>query len=217
MSPELQRRIFEPYYTTKEPGQGTGMGLAMVHGIVKGANGAIQVKSALVKGTTFHIFIPESAGGEQTSDKWLDRLPTGQESVLFVDDEPSIVDLGKQMLTRLGYHVVACSSSTKALELVRKDPHRFDLVITDLTMPDMTGHILADRLGHLRADLPVIMCSGYSEQMPSKEASRTSVASFVMKPFTIGALARTVRQVLDQSSGLGVTHSLADIFRTSPN
>jgi two-component system cell cycle sensor histidine kinase/response regulator CckA len=144
-------------------------------------------------------------------------LPTGQESVLLVDDEPFIVDLGKQMLTRLGYRVVACTSSTEALELARKDPHRFDLVITDLTMPDMTGQTLADRLGRLRADLPVIMCSGYSDQMTSKEAPRASVASFVMKPFSIGALARTVRQVLDQSSGLGATHAIADIFRTSPN
>ena len=217
MSSDLQRRIFDPYFTTKELGKGTGMGLAMVRDIVESANGAIQVRSDLGNGTAFHIFIPEAAEGGPKSHEWMERLQTGQESVLFVDDEPFLVDLGKQMLTRLGYHVVACDRSTTALKLVREDPDRFDLVITDLTMPDMTGDILAEQLGHLRTDLPVIMCSGYSEQMTSQKENRAGVAAYVMKPLTIGDLARAVREVLDQSSGLGVARTISDIYRTSPN
>jgi PAS domain S-box-containing protein len=196
--PALKQRIFDPYFTTKAQGKGTGMGLAVARGIVQSHSGAIDVESDPGKGTCFRILFPLTTTMIEVTSEKRESLPTGTESVLFVDDEPVLVDLGQQMLTRLGYKVTCCEDSQEAFELFQKDPYRFDLVITDTTMPNMTGDILASQLLALRPDLPVFLCTGYSEQITQEKATRIGIAAFLMKPLSISDLALTLRSTLDR-------------------
>jgi PAS domain S-box-containing protein len=196
--PVLKQRIFDPYFTTKAKGKGTGMGLAVARGIVQSHGGAIDVDSEPGKGTCFHILFPLTTTMIEVSSEKRESLPTGTESVLFVDDEPVLVDLGQQMLTHLGYKVTCYEDSQKALELFQEDPYRFDLVITDTTMPNMTGDIFASQLLALRPDLPVFLCTGYSEQLTQDKATRIGIAAFLMKPLSISDLALTLRSTLDK-------------------
>ncbi|MDL1957888.1 MAG: PAS domain S-box protein, partial [Deltaproteobacteria bacterium] len=171
MTPDVKKRIFEPYFTTKEKGVGTGMGLSMVHGIVKNHEGTITVYSKPGKGSTFHVYIPLIQ--EEVKIPEIDKdafIPTGTEHILFIDDEPVLVDLGKQMFERLGYEVTSRTSSVEALELFKAQPDRFDLVITDMTMPNMMGDKLARELMKIRPDIPIIICTGYSERITEKKA-----------------------------------------------
>jgi CheY-like chemotaxis protein len=197
ITPALQGRIFDPYFTTKAQGKGTGMGLAVVHGIVKSHGGTILVESLPGQGTCFRILFPRTEGVAKKTPQSQEKLPMGHESILFVDDEPFLVDLGQQMLTRLGYKVTSCVNALEALEKIRQAPSGFDLVITDMTMPHMTGEELAERIAALRPDLPIILCTGYSEHMLTEKASRLGLAGFVKKPITINELACAIRNVLD--------------------
>ena len=173
------------------------MGLAVVHGIVKSNGGYITVESDLGKGTSFFIYFPsfDHTHAEAGSDN-AELLLKGSEQILYVDDEITLAEMGKQILEHLGYRVVTRTSSIEALELFRSNPHRFDLVITDMTMPNMTGDQLAKNLMAIRPDIPVILCTGFSEHMNEERAKEMGIREFAMKPLVMGDLAKTIREVL---------------------
>ena len=191
------QRIFDPYFTTKEQDKGTGMGLAVVHGIVKGHGGSIHVESAVAEGTRFDILFPVVKRQVISETEELKALPTGNETILCVDDEQSLIELGKNMLKKLGYRVEARTLPVEAIELFKAAPDTFDLVISDMTMPAMTGVSLAKKLMQIRPQIPVIICTGYSEQIDESRAKELGIRGFLMKPFTIRELSKTVRKVLD--------------------
>jgi PAS domain S-box-containing protein len=196
MEPEVMERIFEPFFTTKGVGEGTGMGLAMVHGIVTSHEGAITVQSTVGKGTTFEVYFPRIDAVPEPAAEVEVSLPHGKGCILFVDDEETLALLGQEFLRRLGYDVVATTSSIKALETFRTTPQRFDLVITDQTMPDMTGAALASELRHIRPDIPIILCTGFSHVMNAEKAKAMEIDAFCMKPFMARDLGLTIQQVL---------------------
>ncbi|MBN2124701.1 MAG: CHASE2 domain-containing protein [Deltaproteobacteria bacterium] len=197
MSPDIMERIFEPYFTTKEKGEGTGLGLSVVHGIVTNHKGHIRVRSEPGKGTQFDIFFPRIDGEGDRKEEETEPLPTGTERILLVDDEKVLLNIGRQMLQRLGYEVSTEESSLAALKTFRTDPHRFDLVITDMNMPGMTGERLALEMMGIRCDIPVILCTGFSEPMSEEKAQLLGIREFVMKPLVMRKLAQTVRRILD--------------------
>jgi nitrogen-specific signal transduction histidine kinase/ActR/RegA family two-component response regulator len=199
MPPEILSRIFDPYFTTKETGKGTGLGLAVVHGIVKSHRGAITVSSEPGKGTTFDIYFPRGDIIQAPSElERIEPLPLGgRERILFVDDEKAIVEIGQKLLERLGYEVVSRTSSVEALELFRAKPESFDLVVTDMTMPNMTGDKLARELMGIRPDIPVILCTGFSERITEEKAKLLGIREFVMKPLVMKDLAKSMRRALD--------------------
>jgi two-component system cell cycle sensor histidine kinase/response regulator CckA len=190
-------RIFDPFFTTKKPGEGTGMGLAVVHGIVKGCGGAIVVDSDAGKGTVFEVFLPRIEGDSLQEVDLAAPMATGNERILFVDDEEDLVDMAQQMLERLGYSVTATTSSLEALEVFKAQPEHFALVITDQTMPHMTGADLAKELLRIRPDIPIILCTGFSEVISAEEAKSLGIREFVMKPFATREIAEITRHVLD--------------------
>jgi CheY-like chemotaxis protein len=190
-------RIFDPYFTTKAPGEGTGLGLAVVQGIVKAHEGAITVHSEPGRGTTFHVFLPRAEAVAPVKAEPLDSLPTGSERILLLDDEPGLADSGKTLLESLGYRVTTKTGSPEALAAFRADPDAFDLVITDMTMPGLTGLELARELLAIRPGVPIILCTGFSELVNEKMAREAGIRAFVMKPIGIATLARTVRRALD--------------------
>jgi len=194
--PGLQQQIFNPYFTTKEKGKGTGLGLAVVQGIVKSNNGAVTVESEVGKGAAFHVYLPTINRKLTPEDEISTPLPMGCEHILLVDDEQPLVEIGKQMLERLGYSVATRTSSIEALELFKADPNRFDLVITDIVMPNLTGDKLAKKIINIRNDIPVVLCTGYSEKFTRRNASEMGIQSFLMKPLVMRDLADTVRQAL---------------------
>jgi len=198
MSPDTIAQIFDAYFTTKEIGEGTGLGLSVAHGIVKSHGGTIRVYSEPGKGSTFYVYLPIIKEAEKPQEESARPVPTGNERILFIDDEPMIVDIGKQTLGQLGYDVVSSMSSIEALELFRAEPDRFDLVITDMTMPHITGDKLAQELIRIRSDIPVILCTGFSKQISEEKVKRIGIRAFVMKPILRRALGETVRKVLDE-------------------
>ena len=199
MAKKIMERIFEPYFTTKEKGVGTGLGLAVAHGIVKSHGGTITVESKPGKGSTFNVHIPRIEKEATLKAEATEVLPTGCERILFVDDEQVLVKIGKEMLERLGYKVTARTSSTEALELFRVKPDQFDVVITDMTMPNMTGDKLAKEIMGIRADIPIVLCTGYSEHIGRESAEKMGIRGFVMKPLSMNELANAVRNGLDKA------------------
>ncbi|MFH2218502.1 MAG: response regulator [Pseudomonadota bacterium] len=195
--PDILGSIFDPYFTTKGPGEGTGMGLAMVHGIVEIYGGKVTVDSRLGDGTAFTIYLPITRKRKAHSPCETEELPSGSERILFIDDEASIAKMGSQVLERLGYLVTTRTSSVEALELFRSKPNHFDLVITDMTMPNMTGDTLAVELMKIRPDIPVILCTGYSKKISNDSATAIGIKAFAYKPIVKVDLAKTVRKVLD--------------------
>ena len=201
IAPEIINSIFEPYFTTKGVGEGTGMGLAMVQGVIEGHGGKITVDSQLGKGTTFTIYLPITKKRTDQMAYVPEELPTGTERILFVDDEAPIAKMGSQILERLGYSVTTRTSSIEALELFQAKPNDFDLVVTDMTMPNLTGDQLAIELMKIRIDIPVILCTGYSKKISDETASDIGIKAFAYKPVVKADLAKTVRKVLDESKG----------------
>jgi PAS domain S-box-containing protein len=198
--PDVMDRIFEPYFTTKEPGRGTGLGLSVIHGIVKSHKGAIKCKSVLQKGTTFDVYLPRIETDQTNMDTpEKTTFPTGHERILFVDDEKELANLAVDILGRMGFHVVAKTSSTEALSLFCENPDGFDLVITDMTMPVMTGDRMAAEMILIRHDIPIILCTGYHENFSEHKARTIGIKEFIMKPLDIRTLAETIRKVLDRN------------------
>ncbi|MBI5589746.1 MAG: PAS domain S-box protein [Deltaproteobacteria bacterium] len=190
-------RIFEPFFTTKGPGEGAGVGLAVVHGIVKSHGGMITAQSELGKGSTFQVFFPKIENAVAQVDKPVLPFPTGNEQILFVDDEEVVADAASDMLKFLGYDVVAVNSSLEALRLLQLQPGRFHLVITDQTMPDMTGMELAAELLRIRPGLPILLCTGFASPGIWEKALAMGIRQVMNKPFVLQELARTVRSILD--------------------
>ncbi len=197
MESNVKERIFEPYFTTSGKGEGTGLGLAVIHGIVKSYGGTITVDSEPGRGTVFEVFLPKIEKHISSKPAFTVQVPGGTERVLLIDDEPSILEALQQMLERLGYKVDARRSSIEALKVFRAAPDEFDLVITDYTMPEMTGADLAKAVMDIRPDVPVILCTGFSEQIDERKSKAIGIRAFVMKPIVVEEMAATVRKVLD--------------------
>lgn len=189
-------RIFDPFFTTKKVGQGTGMGLSVVHGIVTSLGGSISVQSERGKGATFRVYFPVSQEEGEVCDASLDPVPRGDESILIVDDEMLVGHMMKQMLEGLGYDATVRTSSVEAFEAFRNNPDKYDLVITDQGMPNMTGKELVLNILEIRPDLPIILCTGFSDQIDNEEAERIGIKAFILKPVDKRELAETVRVVL---------------------
>ena len=198
MEPEILERIFEPFFTTKSMGEGTGMGLAVVHGIIANHGGAITVESTPGQGSTFAVYLPRSDSPSTAALPTEEPIVGGNERILFVDDEATLVHLGKATLQRLGYQVVVCTSSSEALETFRAAPHSFHLVITDRTMPTLTGEALVYELRQIRPDIPIILCTGFSHPVTSEQLRTLRVDAFLLKPIMADEWARVIRQVLER-------------------
>ncbi len=195
--PDIIDKIFEPYFTTKATGEGTGMGLALVHGIVKSHGGEIYAESEPGKGAVFHVLLPiVEEEVTPTREKKRD-LPKGNERILLVDDEEMAVNVVRPMLERLGYQVTAKTSSLEALQTFQYDPHAFDIVITDQTMPNMTGKELTRELTSIRPDIPIILCTGFSDSIDAEQAREAGIRAFAMKPVVMRNFAAMIRDVLD--------------------
>jgi len=200
----IRKRIFDPFFTTKELGKGTGMGLSVIHGIVQSAGGNIQVNSEPGQGTEFHVYLPVAKSHfEQPETQTKEPLQRGTEQILIVDDEDAIVCMEKQMLERLGYSVVSHTSSVEALEAFRAKPDKFDMAITDMAMPNMSGDELASELIKIRSDIPILLCTGFSERIPEEKAKSIGIKGFLMKPIVRADLSKMVRKVLKTTEDAG--------------
>ena len=197
---DIKEKIFDPFFTTKHEGEGTGMGLSVVHGIVKDAGGAIHLESKLGKGSTFHVYLPiaEPHSKPQTELE-KEVIKGGTETLLLVDDDEVVINMEKQMLERLGYQVTSSSSSIEALNAFRANPDKFDLVITDMAMPKLSGDKLATEFIKIRPDIPILLCSGFSELMSEEKAQSLGIKGFLMKPIVISDLSKNIRDILDKA------------------
>ena len=203
MEPEVLERIFEPYYTTKEQGKGAGLGLSVIHGIIKNHGGDISVASQSGKGTVFTIYLPTIDDIDiETKPVEAAAATQGNERILLIDDEKQIIDIQQQILERLGYKVTPKTDSEEALEEFAALPEKYDLVITDMTMPKMTGDQLARKLMDIKPDIPVILCTGFNETITEEKALAMGIDSFIMKPIVKDELADTIRTVLDSPKNL---------------
>jgi CheY-like chemotaxis protein len=200
--PKDRKRIFDPYYTTKDKGMGTGLGLAVVQGIVRKHGGAITFSSRVGTGTDFHVYLPMITPAEKKEyhEKLKSNmaLPHGEEKILLVDDEQTIIDTGREMLEYLGYTVKTCRTGTDALKMFEETPEGFDLIISDMTMPGMNGDRLAKKLIEIRPDIPVVICTGFNPQIDEESARKIGVKAFIFKPLTFEKLALLVRKVIDE-------------------
>ncbi len=197
MTPETLGQIFDPFFTTKEKGDGTGLGLSVVHGIVKSCGGMITVDSRPHQGTVFSIYFPIIASHVEEEVKEKKNIPTGTEHILIVDDEKAIIDITRRHLSTLGYTVTTMSGGREALSLFKANPAEFDLVITDMTMPQMTGDILARELMTIRPEIPVILCTGFSDKVNGETAKQIGIKALLIKPLLREEMANIVRRVLD--------------------
>jgi len=198
MDEEVRKRIFEPFFTTKPVGEGTGLGLSVVYGIVKNHKGNITAYSEPGKGSVFKVYLPKVDTAVSAAPEVPAPIPRGNERILLVDDEDFNIKSVQNMLQHLGYQVTALMDSQEALRLFSENPSQFDLVITDQTMPFMTGEELGKEFMRMRPDIPVILCTGYSDLISSEKASALGFQEYIMKPFTVREGAEIVRRVLDQ-------------------
>lgn len=204
IAPSVQNQIFDPFFTTKKKGEGTGMGLAVVHGIVKSYGGHISVASKEGTGTTFTVYLPAISQQmilpENVSPK---PVVGGKEKILLIDDQDSMLQIMEIMLTRLGYNVTAKQSSLDAMTLFNEDPSAFDMIITDQTMPDLTGSNLARKILRIRPDIPIILCTGFSDLISAEAAKDMGIREYLMKPVMISDLAQVVRNIFEGKEGYG--------------
>ncbi|MDM8537413.1 response regulator, partial [Desulfobacterales bacterium HSG17] len=197
IAPEILEKIFDPYFTTKKKGKGTGLGLSVVHGIINNHTGQLKVLSTPGKGTTFEIFLPVIKESQDVKNIISDSsIPSGDETILLVDDEEQIAKLLKHMLMQMGYQVTSRTSSIEALKAFKAQPEKFDLVITDATMPNMDGIELSQELIRIRQDIPIIICTGFSETITQDKALNAGIKEYIMKPVVKKNLAETIRRVL---------------------
>jgi len=197
MSKEIMDRIFEPFFTTKPEGEGSGMGLATAHGIVKAHKGLITVESQPGEGATFNLFFPRIESQALQENKQELSIPKGDERILLVDDEEVLAKMGKKILERIGYHVQAVTRSSKALEMFQDSPDAFDLLLTDQTMPGMDGATLIVEIKKIKPDLPAIICTGLNRSVSPELAKEIGIQEFIAKPYTAQSLAESVRRALD--------------------
>ena len=197
---DVQKRMFEPFFTTKDAGHGTGMGLAVAYGIVKSHQGAISVDSKIGEGSTFTVFLPSTEPPMEETEQKID-IPGGTERILFVDDEPAVVEMGALLLRRLGYDVTTARKGLDAFEIFLQTPNQYDLLITDQTMPDLVGFELAKKVLKIRKDLPVILVTGFSESVSKEKALAAGVREFLIKPVSKEVMAGAIRRVLDSAGG----------------
>jgi signal transduction histidine kinase/ActR/RegA family two-component response regulator len=195
--PEIQERIFDPFFTTKEVGKGTGLGLSMVYSIVKSCHGSIACDSRVGEGTEFRVLFPALEGHAIEENESTALIPHGKEHILLIDDEEILVELGQTMLKRLGYHVTTRGNSLDALTTFQNQPDAFDLIITDQTMPGMTGVDLARRILQIRPQMPIILCTGYSSQISEGKAKAAGIRGFAYKPLAKKEIGELIREVLD--------------------
>jgi len=195
MEPETRERVFDPFFTTKR--EGTGLGLSVSYGIVKDHGGYIAVESKPGKGSTFHVYLPRVRNTGTGIEKDAPQAAGGNERILIVDDEDMLVELNQQRLARLGYNVVATTSATDALHIFQQGPDGFDLVITDQTMPNLTGMELAAELLNVRASIPILLCTGHSDKVSLERARETGIKAVLIKPLDKREMAKAIRRVLD--------------------
>ncbi len=200
IKPDIINRIFDPYFTTKQQGEGTGLGLSVILGIVRNCGGDIRAYSEPDRETAFHVYLPRVDDGADKASIVKQTPPTGDEHILLIDDEINIINMVKKMLENLGYTVTALNSSPDALEMFSAQPDGFDLVITDMTMPAMTGALLAEKMIRIRPDIPIILCTGYSEIMDEEKARAIGIREYIMKPIVRSELALIIRKALDNKS-----------------
>lgn len=198
MTPEVMKHIFDPFFTTKKDGEGAGLGLSIVQGIVKNLDGEITVESQPGKGSSFHVFLPIFENTAAIKEKTGASATHGHERILLVDDEAALVNRGRKILEKLGYLVTPCTSGIEALQLFCKNPASFDLVITDLTISDMDGKQLIREFSRKKPGIPVILCTGYSQDICREDFSSLDLDAFILKPYNETEIARVVRKVLDQ-------------------
>jgi signal transduction histidine kinase len=201
MDPATQERIFDPYFTTREVGEGSGLGLSVAHGIVTGRGGEILVESEVGKGTTVHVYWPRIVPELAEVEAQQSAIPRGHERILYVDDEPAIVAMQQELLNRLGYQVTTTTSSVQALEMFRAQPEGFDLVITDQMMPQMSGDALAQELLSLRPGLPIVVLTGYTEPLAAERYHRMGIESLLQKPASLRELADAIRTAVAEPAG----------------
>ena len=199
--PDEMEKIFDPYFTTKGGGEGTGLGLSVVHGIVRNHGGEIAVESEVGRGTVFTLYLPLSALKAMPDVDAYRELPMGSERILFVDDEVPITEMNRQRLSLLGYNVTSVNNSIEALQRLTETPDAYDLIITDMTMPQMSGEQLAVEAKKLRPVIPVILCTGYSKKISEEKADAIGVSALLMKPVSIRDMAETIRMVLGDTKG----------------
>jgi len=198
IAPQIMDKIFDPFFTTKKQGEGTGLGLSVVYGIVKSYEGVIHVESKSGEGSTFDIYLPRLIADNVIKGEEIDQAPPrGNECILVVDDEKNLVIAMQKYLATLGYDVVTSTDGLDALGIFRKDPHRYDLIITDMTMPRMTGLKLSQEILSIRPEIPIILCTGYCESITESEAKRYGIREFVMKPIRLSEYSRLIRTSLD--------------------
>ncbi|MCK5684607.1 response regulator, partial [bacterium] len=200
MNKEVISKIFDPFFTTKEIGKGTGMGLSVVHGIVTSMKGSIYVYSEPGKGTEFKAYFPvDKSSFEQKHFQSNKIIQGGVEQILLVDDEKEILTMEKEMLERLGYQVTICSNSVEALKVFRGRLDNFDLVITDMAMPNMSGDRLSVELVKIRPDIPILLCTGFSDTMSEQKAASIGIKGFLLKPIIMKDIALKIREVLEEN------------------
>ncbi len=197
IEPAIMGRIYDPYFTTKEKGEGTGLGLSVVHGIIQSLKGAVAMESEPGKGTVFNVYLPRVIGVPESDAAQPQSLPTGNERILLADDEDALATMGRLMLDRLGYQVTVKTDSYEALNTFRSQPDQFDLIISDKTMPRMTGFDLAEEIKKIRPDVPIIICTGYSDETEANKAVRLGISRLIVKPLSMDELAIAVRSALD--------------------
>jgi len=201
IEPSDMNRIFDPFFTTKGASEGTGLGLSMVYGIVKGHDGIITVDSVPGSGSTFSVYIPALQHQETKEEIEVEEICRGQEHILFVDDEPVLATLGREMLQKSGYKVTATTDSIEALGMFTENPDDYDLVVTDMAMPCMMGIDLAKNIWKIRPEVPVILCTGYSDLINDEIAKKEGIRQFITKPLRHREIAKAVRGVLDETIG----------------
>ena len=199
MDIKTKERIFEPFFTRKEVGSGSGLGLSVVHGIISNYGGAIVVDSTPGKGSTFIIYLPKYAGDLLESDKANKKPLKGDEHILFVDDEPEITFMGKKMLENLGYKVSISSDSVSALEEFKINPDKYSLLVTDQNMPHVTGTELASQMKAISPDLKVIIITGYSDNLSEEVLTENGISEVILKPMILDDFSKTIRHVLDNN------------------
>jgi CheY-like chemotaxis protein len=191
-------RIFDPYFTTKGIEEGTGLGLSVVHGIVKNQGGGIQVTSKLGQGSVFRVYLPAIQKDPKDLPETAYKIPGGNERILLIDDEEMLVELTKELLTALGYQVEGFNNPVKAVAAFSAEPDRFDLVITDMTMPKMTGDRVAQEILSIRPDMPIILCTGFNQKMSAETALDIGITGYAEKPVDMKTMAEKVRAAIDR-------------------